>query len=508
MSEERQPGTDRRKRRDENRGMWKRLALALPVSILAHLLVLLVGRPEYSDVADFAVDLEVVEIEPGKPATSPEPEPENELEPEQQPEPEQETTPEPEPEGEPEEPGQNEPTEIAMVEEHPSAHRDGGLPRPDDRDAGPSAVAALEGDGGPGEGTGICFHDVFPYAGEDPSWMLWVSMSSFKDTIYEKGLARTLGSFSLYKDMVGATGLDPYAEVEGFLVTADDFSDWRTYRVVATYGTGEEVLRSRLAKNRGSAAGFEWTKTTAGVEGALPGQYRWHLVGSGRVLTVTHEPRRPAKKKSATLRPDGGVRGTAVPDGGPTPAKSPPAPHPPSFPDWPRQVTCMTRLPAPEGPTGGRFRDVVRSRIGPDAEGHWPVALIATRDPRAVGDLQVPGAETGFRWALVEAYFTDPVRLEGIVRLAGTPKQMRQVASGWKRMVARAGSDPIMKLAGLGHLFDELTLEPVDDGVKFRLELTESQIQAALLFLQLQGEQLDEMINRRTSKKSDARNAN
>lgn len=468
--------------------MWRRLAMAVPVSVLVHILILVLGRPEYVEVSDYAVELEVVEIDQGKPATGPEPEP---VPPEDEEVEEPETEPVADPEPEADE------TAISLVEDPaPSAAPDAGVVAAADRDGGPSGVAAIEGDGGPGEGTGICFHDVFPFAEENPSWLLWVSMSSFEGTVYEEGLARTLGSFSLYKEMAGATGLDPYRDVEGFLVTADDFADWRTYRVVATYKTGEEVLMSRLEKNRGTRKGFSWTRTRAGLEGALPGAYRWHLVGSGRVVAITHEPRKAIIQAPGSAAADAGPSMTAR-DAGPPAVKELPAP---SFPDWPRQVACMGRTsPLKPDDELRMFRDLAHSMISPDADGRWPAALIATRDPKAVGLIQGKGMEAGFRWAVVRARFSDPVRIEGKVRLDGTGEQLEAVASGWRKMISRAGADPFMKLAGLGHLFDELELEAVDDGVEFEIRLTESQIQAALMFLQLQGEQLDKMINRRTA---------
>jgi len=470
---------------------WRRLAVAVPVSVLAHLALLLIGRPEYKGVADFAVDLEVVEVSPGAPPTDPDG-PDEDLEPASQ-DPTLEAPDEPAPAGEP-----REPPMIAAATAEPGARRtpDGGVTA--DADAGPTAVAVAEGDGGPAEGTGICFHDVFAYAGEDPSWVLWVSMSSFNGTVYEEGLARTLGSFSLYKEMAGATGMDPYSEVDGFLVTATDFSDWRTYAVVATYNSGEELMLSRLKRNMGDRPGFGWIETTSGYEASLPGKYRWHLVGAGRVLAVTHEP--PATSPTGALPVP-----SAAPDAG-LPPRSVAAP---AHPGWPRQVACMEpEVSAPEPATARPFRDLIRAQLRPDSDGHWPVAVIATNDPRAIGLAGVDRVPAVFRWAMVRAFFSDPIRLEGTIRLEGSAQNLSSIEQEWRSMIARAGADPFLRMAGLGHLFDRVEIGATETGIDFTMPMTESQIQASLLFLQLQGEQLDKMINRRTNSAVQLRKTN
>ncbi len=456
--------------------------MALPISLLIHILVLLLGRPDYHEVSDYAVDLEVIEMAPGKPATSREPTAIQEDTPVAEPQ----DTPATEPEEIPQ-PEKDDKVSITAIElPGEGVASDAGVVAVAASDGGPTAVAALAGDGGVGTGSGICFHDVFPFAKENPSWVLWVSMSSFNNTVYESGLARTLGSFSLYKDMAGATGVDPYTEVEGFLVTADDFADWKSYRVIATYNSGEENLRRRLERNRGKERGFSWTKTEAGYEGAIPGTYRWHLVGSGRVLAVTHEP--------LVHLEDAGL-----PDA--SPMRQPVLP---SFPDWPRQVACMT--PGHEAGPGAdtpKFTALVRSNLGPDPEGHWPAAVIATNDPKAVGLSMGHELPVKFRWAILKAFFSDPIRIEGVIRFDGTPEEVAAVEKMWRHMLIRAGSDPFMAMAGLGHIFDKLEIDAKSDRIEFKLPLTESQVQASLLFLQLQSEALDAKIGRHRGRNSD-----
>jgi hypothetical protein len=471
---------------------WRRLAVAGPISLLLHLLVLILARPEYLPVSDFAVELEVVEVTPGEPG-GPDQQPAPPVEPEQPPDETDEPEPVPDPATEPEEPGGT------LVDGLPDA----GISLAAAGDAGPGGAG---GDAGPGEGSGICLHDLFPYGQEDPTWLLWLSMSSFRDTAYQEDLGRTLGSFVLYRKMTGATGLDPGSEVEGLLVTADDAFDWRTFRVVATYDSGEEQLRGRLDANRRGHPGFHWQHTSGSHEAVLPGTFRWHLVGSGRVLAVTHEPQAPPEPllppnpyEDAPPPPDAGTAAaTVAPDGGPAledaagPGDGREDQRPPSFPDWPRQVTCMTEATTPLAAGVKRpLTDLARAHLGPDSEGHWPVAMLATRDPRAVGLGASTGMPVRFRHAVAYAYFSEPIRIEGRVSFHGRTEEVAGMASMWRRMLKEASADPFLRIAGLGGVFDGLELEARGSEVHFVLPLSRSQIQAALLFIQLQGEALE-----------------
>jgi hypothetical protein len=485
---------------------WRRLAVAGPISLLLHLLLLVLARPEYLPVSDFAVELEVVEVTPGEPG-SPAEQPAPPVEPEQPPEvPDEAEEPEPTPD----------PTlEPDVAAGQPfEALADAGIGLAEAGDAGPGGAGD---DAGTGEGSGICLHDLFPYGQDDPSWLLWLSMASFRGTAYQEDLGRTLGSFDLYRKMTGATGLDPRNEVEGLLVTADDAFDWRTFRVVATYDSGEEPLRGHLAANRGDRPGFHWEHTAGGYEAALPGSFRWHLVGSGRVLAVTHEPKGPpqsplppnpyeddssptkdAGTKPKLVAPDAGIAydeaGEPIDDRADLPR--------PSFPEWPRQVTCMTQQAgAITAGAKSPLTDLARAHLGPDPDGHWPVAMLATRDPRAVGLGSSTDLPVRFRYAVAYAFFSEPVRIEGRVRFHGRTEEVAEIATMWRRMIEGASADPFLRIAGLGGVFEGLELEAQGAEIRFELPLTRSQIQAALLFIQLQGEALE----RRTFQKKRAK---
>jgi hypothetical protein len=152
----------------------------------------------------------------------------------------------------------------------------------------------------------------------------------------------------------------------------------------------------------------------------------------------------------------------------------------------------MTRVgPAPIPGVKPALTELARAHLGPDPEGHWPVAMLATRDPRAVGLGASTDLPVRFRYAVAYAYFSDPVRIEGRVSFHGRTEEVAGMAAMWRRMVRDAGADPFLRIAGLGGVFDGLELEARGSEIRFQLPLTRSQIQAALLFIQLQGEALE-----------------
>jgi hypothetical protein len=461
-------GQRRGSRSPIDRRVLRRAGMAASASLLLHLALLIAVRPDFRAVADQAVDMEVLEAVPGPPPKAPVP---------PAPEPPAEPAPKPEPAPPPKKVAR------AQAVPKPVAHPpDAGPP-----DAGDAAAAALRGDAGPA-GSGICMHDLFPFAGDDPSWMLWISVASLRDTAYQSGVAGTLSAFSLYRRMTEATGIDAGKDVEGLLVTATDVLDWRTFRVACTYGSGEESLLARL-KSGPNASAPRVTKTAAGYEVVAPGRFRWHLTGSGRVLVVDPAPPAPSSK---------------APDAGPHPADAgvQPAGKPP---DWPSQVTCLA--PPAHGARassrdaglepGASLVDLARAALVPRADGHWPVVMLVTRDPRAVGlGSRAKTRTPAFLSAEARVFLTDPVRVEGRVRFAGTAEQAAAVAAGWKAWAAAARSDPLLNLFGLGHMLDGLVLAASGTDVRFELPMTAAQIQAALFFLQTQGQGLDRRLDR------------
>lgn len=479
----------------------RRMMLAVPISFLLHLLAAYLMRPEYRPVADYAVNLEVMEVKPGPPAPPAPPE----------------TPPEPAPEAEPAEP--EAPKEKVAKAETPAPSAPEPAPEPAPT---PAVDGAGPPDAGTGEGTGICMHNLFEYAPDEPTWLLYVVLSGFRGTAYEKELSRTFLSFDIGRRIKSDTGMDPATDVEALLVTSEDIFDWRTFRVIATYDSGEEKLAAQLKKSQAGNPDFEWIETKQGYEGAEPGHFRWHLVGSGRVLAVTHEPKRPQSPVGPTTpstpapvpvpasqpagsRPDAGV---AV-DAGVPPVKAPKADG--MFPDWPRQVACLT---PPENEEGGAgepkkpkkpntppkppdeetlLHDAM-AKMAPDADGHWPVALLSTKDPRAIGLGTRAAEQVGFEHAILRGYFTDPVRIEGVIRFSGDPSRLAALAGAWQRQAQAAGNDPFLALAGVAAILRDLKISAEGDQIRIRLELRENQVLSTLLFLQLQGKVLERQL--------------
>ena len=120
-------------------------------------------------------------------------------------------------------------------------------------------------------------HNLFAYAEPNPSWLLWLSMASFRTTVYEADLARFLSAYKFSRRIISDTRLESTA-VEGLMVTTYNVFDWHAYRVVVSYDSGEEDLRRALDRNRNNTPALSWLQTTQGWEGTIPGSFRYHLV--------------------------------------------------------------------------------------------------------------------------------------------------------------------------------------------------------------------------------------
>jgi hypothetical protein len=292
---------------------------------------------------------------------------------------------------------------------------------------------------------GICLHDVFAFAKDNPTWMAWLSMKAFAGTRYEQGLANILGSFYLYNEMVAATEIDPMTELEGVLISADDFSSFDTYQVVATYNVGEDVLKQRLKKNMKGKTGFTLRQTAQGTSGIHRDSYRWDMVGAGRVLVASN-----ARKGHLN-------------------------------PKWPANVTCMMPGAPFNGDAGTHFDKLVRSKLGPEKAGErWPVMVLATRDPGAAGMYYKPDLAKHFQYAILKGYFSDPIQIQGEVKFAN-PQVMSEVRTEIKGLLARAA---YLKFLGLGSMVDNFSYEIKDDTFHFIVPVTEKQMVAILQILQ------------------------
>lgn len=293
---------------------------------------------------------------------------------------------------------------------------------------------------------GICLHDVFAYGKENPTWLLWLSMKAFDKTQYAQGLAGVLESFYLYDEMVSATEIKPLTELEGALISADHFAEFDTYQVVTTYNIGQDILSSRLQKNHGTNPKFSLKQTPQGLSGVLQGGYRWDMVGSGRVMVASD-----AKKGQMNSH-------------------------------WPQTVTCMQPRQPFTGDSSAHFRTLVRSKMGPSKQGErWPVMLLATRDPFAVGLHKNPSLVKMFQWAIVKGYFSDPIQLQGEAKFKGTSADMKKVEYMVKYLLTKA---EYLTYLGLGNIAEKIEYKIEGTTLYFTIPMTQKQVKVGLFVLQ------------------------
>jgi hypothetical protein len=464
---------------------WRRIALAVPISIILHLAVVVVMRPDYKPVSDYAVDMDVVDMKPGPPITKPpfETEPQREaIEKTEAPlEPDVEPGPEPKPAPVSEAVENARPTIIAMHK--PSGVvMDAGAPdsgaRPIDEIGALAADDQLDG-GMPGGG--ICMHDLFPFSEPNPSWILWISLKSFRETALQDAIGDTLEAYSLGTEICEATGIDPRLDAQGVLVTAENIFDTKSFKVTVSYDSAEGKVRKKLSETKGKKPSSSWRKSESGYTALQKDDFEWHLGGSGRVLAVT------SASYEKTSPVDAGVASEIQ--------ANPPVSHP----KWPDQIECLSLKKSPkkkpdltpEGKPDGLL-SFAGAFLEPDSGGHWPVALFATRDPRAVG-LGPNKKNKPIRFLLAQArfYFTQPVRVQGEVYFSGPESRIVALGAHWQKIAAATSNDPFLAMAGLGRLFDKLSFAVSKNKIEFSLELTDNQVRAALIFLQLQGEVLE-----------------
>jgi hypothetical protein len=478
------------KKRATSHGLLRRFALALSASALLHLGLALYMRPDYQPVRDRPGLREIVDlgIEPGnKPARAPgsDAAPSQESEP-----PQQKKAPRPKPRpkdpeafGLPASLKKDHSTETVSSSEESSTDtttEGEGTGRGTDSDGQGTDTEEDGGGTDSNQGNALCLHDLFAYAQTEPNWALWLSMASLRGTVFEQEVSRALRAFEHTRKLSNVTGLDPGRDIEGLLVTAQNVLDWRTYEVVATYDTGEERLRSRLMRILGGQAVV--AETPAGWAISLPGEQRYYLLGSGRVLLATYSP----------------------PEAPPGTGEAPPPAHGHN-PAWPKQVECLApsrntqdtdpslRSPLSFDAGAARvalLRKALRPLLYVDSEGRAPVMAMASTDPRAMGlsGGRVKGG-IAVRGAVLRAYFGDEVRLEALVTVDSDSTE--PLAESWRARINASTQDRFLRMTGLSGVLPRVEVRPVKNGVILSATLTPGEVRAALVFLQMQGELLD-----------------
>jgi hypothetical protein len=465
----------RRPRKFFSSSTWKRLLLALPISVLIHIVVAMIMRPDYKNVADFAVDFQVIEVTPGVPK-------QGETEPSSPPE--QEKTPEPPPK----------PASSSKADQ-PKTAANSSNASPKTAPEPPPPVGIPDGSDA-GVGSGICLHDLFAYTDDEPTWGLYISMASFRDTVFQREFGNTFRSFDLGRRLTRYMGMNPAEDVEALFVESRDVFDWRAFRIIASYDSGEERLMGQMTERLKTHPGFKWKAKDGGYVGTVPGEFKWQLMGSGRVFSIDYAPsiKNPAVGPAKDLPENPFVRDVGVPEAV-SKGRS-------DFDKWPRQVPCIS-VSSDEKQTQKKksktasYPDISalsKAYLTPDDAGHFPVALLSTTDPRAVGIGVRLGKRLGFEHAVFRGFFSDPIRIEGILKFSGDEKGISALARGWAAEAKAYASDPILALAGVSHLLRNLTIESSGNTIRVTLPLSERQVLSSLLFLQLQGNALERQL--------------
>lgn len=520
---------------------WRRLALGAAISFGLHLAVAVWARPDFKDVADRAVAFEVAEITPGP--LSPVPSKD-----EKPPEIEPQGPPAPPPQEEKPAPAEPDESKGAVVEKQDTdpdaaADTDRDTDTEKQADSGSPASSTATDSGSDtetaGGGSGICLHDLFPFAPSRPNWMLWVSMASLRGTVFERDVAATLGAYGITRKLERVTGLDPASDVASILVSAEDILNWNTYFIAASHDVAEERLKNTIAASY-SGTSFSWRPTAQGWQADSPDGLRYHCVASGRALIVealeqsaprpgpkagdsdpTPAPQTTSDRSPHKPDPDEPAAGVEAQPGGPAEdtqisrdsdfdsrehkdmdSSGEPPLAPAAYPGWPGQITCLVENEAagPGAAPSNRNQGAAspqglevspKSSLKPDDGGHWPVAYLYTSDPRALGLPPEQAQNLGFRQASLRSFFSEEkVRIWGRVYLSGSQARIEQLAAGWARLAEASRGDPFVKMLGLSGVFDHLAIKTDPGSVSFTVELTPSQTRAGLLFLRMQGEAL------------------
>ncbi|MCU0664275.1 MAG: hypothetical protein MUC50_18345 [Myxococcota bacterium] len=473
----------------------RRFGLAVAISLLLHLAVAVVFRPDFRAVQDRVglkdiVDLGIEQGQRREKAPLAQPPAENEPE-----------VPRvaPEPKARPKAPDgvaisapstDSSPKDTASTTQD-TAQGTATESTGTDTDQGTSTDSSTAGTDS-GQGEALCLHDLFAYSESKPTWALWLSLFSLRGTVFEQEVSRALRSFELTRELAAATGLDPGSDIEGLLVASSNVFDWRTYEVMATYDTGEERLRAHLTRTLGTKPGAVMVSTPSGWEINVPGEQRYHLLGSGRVLLSAYsEPRQAPTAPSTDSRVE--TAEARHRSHGDNPA-------------WPKQVHCLKPSrghadsePAAAAllsfdPAAARVKllgSALRPLLYANKEGRAPVMAMATTDPRALGlgrgslrgGLKVSGA-------VLRAYFGQNVQLQAFVSVEGDPAGIAAIVESWKLLIRASAQDTFLRMTGLSAVLPRIEVTAVDRGVTLSVTLSTGEVRAALVFMQMQGKVL------------------
>lgn len=467
-------------------GGWKRWFWAIPASILLHFVFLaLINQPRRYSPWKPILPVSVVQI-PSRPLqssptaeASPKPGEDQPAPPE--PKPEKKRRPRPKPALPPAETilrKENPKTDAGTEAKNRPILGDASVP-----DGGPVASRSLDastGDAGarvagiPGREIDAgpnCEPDLLALSPTDARWILWMRWGPIRTSPLALAVKRVLRSYPPFRKIAGEgeNAIDPLSDLEILSVAAAHPLDWKSFFVLADSAIPIDILQKRIEGAAGQGASLRWRSDkdqTWGQRFFGPGRERepllWHL-GFGRILRVSPFETSPASEPVITASP-------------------PPLSHP----------LCLAATNAASPPLDNLTRPVELAQalilFAPPTDP--PAAVIATDDLTTVGLARNSGDDASPRLVGARAFMLSNPRLE-LLALFDSEKAALRAQAIWQRNAVKLSKDPWLVLGGISTLFSSARFETRGRNVFVLLPMNRVQMEAALLFLELQGMALE-----------------
>ena len=351
-------------------------------------------------------------------------------------------------------------------------------------------IAEVSSDAGP-----QCEPDLLVLAPEEKKWVLWIRFGPFRASGYADALMnRVLESFPSYEHLSGGKtgGIKALYDLNLLAATAANPFDWKSFFILADTAVPLSEIRRRIEQSAGENATVMWRSRNNKTWGQRFFGEKYEIepllwyTAYGRILRISH-------LESNVPQPQGAER-PAVPEGdGPLVTM-----HPPPL----QHPFCLSEPAGPDGGIPDRSQsgqtlpslDSVRKPVNLaqilikySAVDDPPAAVLATGDMRTVG-LAHTGSPRKHRPVLAgaRAFINKVPRLE-MFSIFRSPRAAKLAAAKWKAVSAKLSRDPWLVLARVNTLFTGASIQINGNTLKISLKLNKGQIEAALLFLELQG---------------------
>jgi len=353
-------------------------------------------------------------------------------------------------------------------------------------------IAEASSDAGP-----QCEPDLLVLAPENKKWVLWIRLGPFRASGYGEALNRVLESFPPYEHLSGGKtgGIKALYDLNLLAATAANPFDWKSFFILADTAVPLTEIRRRIENSAGENATVMWRSRNNKTWGQRFFGEKYEIepllwyTAYGRILRISPLESIVQGKKGAD-RP-------VVPEGdGPLVTM-----HPPPL----KHPFCLSEPAGPDGGIPDRSQsgqtlpslDSVRKPVNlaqilikySDVDDP-PAAVLATGDMRTVG-LAHTGSSRKHRPVLAgaRAFINKMPRLE-MFSIFRSPQAAKLAAAKWKAVSAKLSRDPWLVLARVNTLFTGASIHINGNTLKISLKLNKGQIEAALLFLELQGSAL------------------